>query len=203
MQLAPLHHGALQFMCYERLKQMLASSRRSAGGGGGGSGGGGGRGGGGGGGSVSLSTSGTGTWTGTTGVGTGTGTVTGTGTAGTGGTGTLGELSAWECAWLGVASKLFASAITYPSQVVRSRIQQRTTAGAAAETSAATSASGSGWAPRYTGYFQSLRCVVRREGVRGLYKGMVPNVLRTLPSSGVTFLVYESTRNFLSPKEDE
>lgn len=51
------------------------------------------------------------------------------------------------------------------------------------------------------GYFQSLRCVLRREGALGLYKGMVPNVLRTLPSSGVTFLVYESTRSFLTPKE--
>ena len=35
------------------------------------------------------------------------------------------EPTAFECAWLGVASKLIASAATYPSQVVRSRMQQR------------------------------------------------------------------------------
>jgi solute carrier family 25 folate transporter 32 len=32
---------------------------------------------------------------------------------------------------------------------------------------------------------------------------MVPNVLRTLPSSGVTFMVYESTRSFLSRGREE
>ena len=50
----------------------------------------------------------------------------------------------------------------------------------------------------YDGFFQSLRRILRREGVFGLYKGMVPNVLRTLPSSGMTFLVYESTKSLLS-----
>ena len=43
------------------------------------------------------------------------------------GSGHFGEAepTAFECAWLGVASKLIASAATYPSQVVRSRMQQR------------------------------------------------------------------------------
>ena len=110
------------------------------------------------------------------------------------------EPSAFECAWLGVASKLFASAITYPSQVVRARMQQR-------EVGAATGAGAgakSGRSPggRYVGFAQSLGEIIRREGAAGLYKGMVPNVLRTLPSSGVTFLVYESTRSMLSPGGD-
>ena len=55
---------------------------------------------------------------------------------------------------------------------------------------------------RYVGFAQSLGEIIRREGAAGLYKGMVPNVLRTLPSSGVTFLVYESTRSMLSPGGD-
>ena len=107
-----------------------------------------------------------------------------------------GEPTAFECAWLGVASKLIASVATYPSQVVRSRMQQRGNAGAQGGGSEEVRR-------RYLGFFQSLRCVARREGLGGLYKGMVPNVLRTLPSSGVTFMVYESTRSFLSRGREE
>ena len=63
-----------------------------------------------------------------------------------------GQLSAFECAWLGIASKLFASTITYPSQVVRSRIQQRNNQGTTA---------------KYNGFFQSFAHIIRHEGVLG------------------------------------
>jgi len=106
--------------------------------------------------------------------------------------------SAFECAWLGVASKLFASTVTYPSQVVRARMQQRREA----ETSDA-NAPLRKRAPPYDSFSRSLRDIVRREGASGLYKGMVPNVLRTLPSSGVTFMVYESVRSFLGEEDEE
>ena len=106
--------------------------------------------------------------------------------------------SAFECAWLGVASKLFASTVTYPSQVVRARMQQRREA----ETSDA-NAPLRKRAPPYDSFSRSLRDIVRREGASGLYKGMVPNVLRTLPSSGVTFLVYESVRSFLGEGDQD
>jgi solute carrier family 25 folate transporter 32 len=93
------------------------------------------------------------------------------------------RLSGATAGALGVASKLIASTVTYPSQVLRSRLQQRS-AGAGA---AAASGSGSGG-----GALRTLRGLVAREGVRGLYKGFVPNVLRVLPSSALTFLVYET-----------
>ena len=120
--------------------------------------------------------------------------------AGSSSTNARAEPSAFECAWLGVASKLFASAITYPSQVVRARMQQREVGAATGAGAEATSGRSPGG--RYVGFAQSLGEIIRREGAAGLYKGMVPNVLRTLPSSGVTFLVYESTRSMLSPGGD-
>ena len=39
---------------------------------------------------------------------------------------------------------------------------------------------------------------VQREGIGGFYKGLVPNVLRVMPQSALTFLVYESVMRFLS-----
>jgi solute carrier family 25 folate transporter 32 len=111
--------------------------------------------------------------------------------------------SAFECAWLGVASKLFASTVTYPSQVVRARMQQeRRSVGVRLDGKQNAGQGSAPNAPLYRGFFSSLRDIIRREGASGLYKGMVPNVLRTLPSSGVTFMVYESVRSFLG-EDDE
>ena len=110
--------------------------------------------------------------------------------------------SAFECAWLGVASKLFASTVTYPSQVVRARMQQRSV-GTRDANAPKLAGSAAARAPLYDGFLSSLRDIVRREGASGLYKGMVPNVLRTLPSSGVTFMVYESVRSFLGEEDEE
>ena len=94
--------------------------------------------------------------------------------------------------------RLFAKA---RQQVVRARMQQRSV-GTRCDGKQNANAGSAPNAPTYRGFFTSLRDIVRREGASGLYKGMVPNVLRTLPSSGVTFMVYESVRSFLG-EDDE
>ncbi len=38
---------------------------------------------------------------------------------------------------------------------------------------------------------------MQREGTGGLYKGLVPNVLRVMPQSAITFLVYEKVMQLL------
>jgi solute carrier family 25 folate transporter 32 len=97
---------------------------------------------------------------------------------------TKGEdlLTSQDFAVLGASSKLFAVFLTYPYQVIRSRLQQR---------------------PNKEGFFKyrntwhAFEDAVRYEGLRGLYKGIVPNLLRVVPSSSLTFLVYESVLKFL------
>jgi solute carrier family 25 (mitochondrial folate transporter), member 32 len=37
-----------------------------------------------------------------------------------------------------------------------------------------------------------------REGVGGLYRGLLPNVLRVMPQSALTFMVYETVMNQLT-----
>jgi solute carrier family 25 folate transporter 32 len=39
--------------------------------------------------------------------------------------------------------------------------------------------------------------VWNREGGRGFYKGLAPNLVRVLPSACVTFVVYENARWYL------
>ena len=70
-------------------------------------------------------------------------------------------------------------------QVVRSRLQQRMQHRAI----------------RYKSGMDVLRITLRREGWRGLYKGIVPNVLRVMPQSALTFLVYETVMRNLTAFE--
>ena len=104
------------------------------------------------------------------------------------------RLSAAAASAIGVASKLLASGVTYPSQVLRARLQQRREAHAEAAAAAAAEEGGA---------WRTLRGLLQREGLRGLYKGWVPNVLRVLPSSALTFLVYEKASQALDARRTD
>jgi len=84
----------------------------------------------------------------------------------------------------GALSKLAATAVTYPTQVVRARMQQRQLA--------------AGVGPRYDAPLAALRTVLAREGARGLYKGLAPTLLRVVPQSAITLVVYERVVGALS-----
>ncbi|PPJ51331.1 hypothetical protein CBER1_08624 [Cercospora berteroae] len=80
---------------------------------------------------------------------------------------------------LSAVSKMFAGSITYPYQVVRARLQTYD-------------------APkRYNGAWDVVTKVFRNEGLPGFYKGLGPNLVRVLPSTCVTFLVYENVKFYL------
>jgi solute carrier family 25 (mitochondrial folate transporter), member 32 len=75
------------------------------------------------------------------------------------------------------AAKAVAGAVTYPYQVLRSRLQNYN-------------------ADERFGH--GIRDVVRRtyreEGLRGFYRGLTTGVVRVLPATWVTFLVYENVK---------
>jgi solute carrier family 25 (mitochondrial folate transporter), member 32 len=78
------------------------------------------------------------------------------------------------------SAKIVAGAVTYPYQVVRSRLQTYESE---------------------ERFGKGIRGVVakvwREEGWRGFYRGLGTNVLRVLPATWVTFLVYENVRYYL------
>lgn len=74
--------------------------------------------------------------------------------------------------------KLVASAVTYPHEVVRTRLRDRV------------ANSGPG-GRRYNGLVQAFRRVVAEEGVRGLYSGMAPHLMRVVPNAALLFCVME------------
>lgn len=55
----------------------------------------------------------------------------------------------------------------------------------------------SGLGYQYKGVFDAVRVIVSQEGIRGLYKGIVPNLLKVAPSMAANWLSYEMTRDFL------
>lgn len=77
-------------------------------------------------------------------------------------------------------SKVFAGSVTYPYQVIRSRLQTYDARVV------------------YRGAFDVFSQIWTREGLAGFYKGLGPNLFRVLPSTWVTFLVYENTKSYMS-----
>ncbi|KAJ2901935.1 mitochondrial folate carrier protein [Zalerion maritima] len=81
---------------------------------------------------------------------------------------------------LSSTAKLVANAVTYPYQVIRSRLQNYN-----AE-------------ERFGRGIRGVAVRVwREEGPIGFYRGMVPGVIRVLPATWITFLVYENMKHEL------
>lgn len=99
------------------------------------------------------------------------------------------ELTSTECAVYGMLSKILASFVTYPQQVVRARMQKLQIE----ERNQI----------KYKSVLQSFGTISRREGISGMYKGMVPNLARMLPSTGVTFFTYEFVNRMFRDAEDD
>ncbi|PNS18909.1 Calcium-binding mitochondrial carrier SAL1 [Sphaceloma murrayae] len=81
----------------------------------------------------------------------------------------------------GFSGAIGASAV-YPVNLLRTRLQ---TQGTAAH-------------PRtYTGIMDVTRQTIKGEGVRGLFKGLTPNLLKVIPAVSITYVVYENTKKAL------
>jgi solute carrier family 25 folate transporter 32 len=95
----------------------------------------------------------------------------------------------WVSVVIGGVSKVVASTITYPYQVIKSRLQQRAILNQGP--------------PKYSGMIDCIFKIWRNEGVFGFFKGVVPNVIKVVPSAAVTFLVYEETMKLLHVKRHQ
>lgn len=91
-------------------------------------------------------------------------------------------LNTIDYATLGASSKLAAILLTYPFQVIRSRLQQRPSKGGI---------------PIYMDSWHVVKETARFEGFRGFYRGITPNMLKNVPAASITFIVYENVLNML------
>ncbi|XP_013607110.1 PREDICTED: folate transporter 1, chloroplastic-like isoform X1 [Brassica oleracea var. oleracea] len=91
-------------------------------------------------------------------------------------------LNSADYAALGGSSKVAAVLLTYPFQVIRARLQQRPSTNGM---------------PRYIDSLHVIRETARFEGLRGFYKGLTANLLKNVPASYITFIVYENVLKLL------
>lgn len=55
----------------------------------------------------------------------------------------------------------------------------------------------SGIGYQYKSIWDAVRIIVAQEGIKGMYKGLVPNLLKVAPSMASSWLSFELTRDLL------
>ncbi|TPX15821.1 uncharacterized protein E0L32_000155 [Thyridium curvatum] len=91
----------------------------------------------------------------------------------------------------GAVSGAVAQTCTYPFDVLRRRFQINTM---------------SGMGYQYKSITDAVRVIIAQEGIKGMYKGIVPNLLKVAPSMASSWLSFEITRDFLvslNPGDEE
>lgn len=91
------------------------------------------------------------------------------------------DLSPLQYIYASATSKTISMCLLYPTQVVRSRLQQQSST---AKPLSIADVCRSLW--QNEGYF------------KGFYRGMGANIIRVLPSTCLTFLTYETAKNYMS-----
>ncbi|TDZ32751.1 Calcium-binding mitochondrial carrier SAL1 [Colletotrichum spinosum] len=83
---------------------------------------------------------------------------------------------------IGATSGAFGASVVYPLNVLRTRLQTQGTVMHPAT---------------YTGIWDVAQKTLKNEGMRGMYKGLTPNLLKVAPALSITWVVYENSKKFM------
>ncbi|KAG1742921.1 mitochondrial carrier domain-containing protein [Suillus lakei] len=84
----------------------------------------------------------------------------------------------------GALAGSISQTLTYPFDVLRRKMQ-------------VTGMAHGGLGYHYNGAFDALGSIIRTEGLRGLYRGLWPNLLKVAPSIATSFFTYELVKELL------
>jgi len=80
---------------------------------------------------------------------------------------------------IGAFSGALGASTVYPINLLRTRLQAQGTVL---------------HPPTYTGIWDVAERTIKQEGVRGLFKGITPNLLKVVPAVSITYVVYENAK---------
>lgn len=104
------------------------------------------------------------------------------------------ELSVATKLGCGAVAGTIGQTVAYPLDVIRRRMQM----GGWKNAASVVIGDGKSKAPvEYSGMIDAFRKTVRHEGVGALYKGLVPNSVKVVPSIAIAFVTYEVVKDIL------
>jgi solute carrier family 25 thiamine pyrophosphate transporter 19 len=102
---------------------------------------------------------------------------------------TKGDRGVGMSAYAGTISGSVSKIIVYPMDTIKKRIQAQAVFGPYGDT--------------YEGMVDCFLKILRNEGYKSFYRGLVPSVLKTGIAAGLSFSLYRGTKNYLEARHDD
>eukprot|EP00300_Choanocystis_sp_HF-7_P042443 c9194_g1_i1.p1 GENE.c9194_g1_i1~~c9194_g1_i1.p1 ORF type:complete len:320 (+),score=73.42 c9194_g1_i1:48-962(+) len=94
------------------------------------------------------------------------------------------DLAMWQTFLCGGLSGSLGPIANCPLDVVKTRLQKQVIH--------------PGHAPKYTGMVQAIGVIAKEEGVKALWKGLEPRLMRIVPGQAITFMIFERVASMLT-----
>jgi len=94
------------------------------------------------------------------------------------------DLMPWQHLLIGGISGGFGPMVNNPLDVVKTRMQRQVIH--------------AGHEPKYKGIIQGCTVIAKEEGMKSLWKGLTPRLMRIVPGQAFTFMTYEAVSGYLS-----
>merc|ERR1711862_582334 len=96
------------------------------------------------------------------------------------------DLMPWQHLLIGGISGAFGPTFNNPLDVVKTRMQKQVIH--------------AGQEPKYKGIIQGCTIIAKEEGLKSLWKGLTPRLMRIVPGQAITFMSYEAVSGYMTSK---